>query len=385
MEGSPIPVRPIDELRSADASSIPAFPYPNPKSAADVLFTTGTTGEPKGVVLTHHNIYSAATNINAFIGNSSQDREVVPLPLSHSFGLGRLRCNLLAGGAIILVDGLTFPGQIFNAISQSKATGLSFVPAGLDLLLRISNDRLGDYVNQLRYVEIGSAPMSVEVKEFLMKLLPRTRICMHYGLTEASRAVFIEFHESARKLESVGKRAPNVEVKIFDPDTNLEAPENTLGKIMIRGGNVMQGYWKEPNRTQEVLKDGWLYTGDYGYRDHDGYFYLEGRERELINIGGRKVSPAEIERALQKHPDISTCACIGIDDPRGITGEAVKAYVVAKDPSVRRPDNSDIVEFLRESLEPYKVPVEFCWIDALPTTSSGKIQRSALRTISEGD
>lgn len=367
----------IDALDGVHANTRMEFSYPLGEDVAEILFTSGTTGDPKGVVLTHGNILSAATNINAFIGNTAEDREVVPMPLSHSFGLGRMRCNLLAGGTLILIDGLTFPAQVFQSIEQWSATGLASVPAGFAVLLRLSSERFGQYAHQLRYIEIGSAPMPIEHKQKLMALLPHTRICMHYGLTEASRATFIEFHESAQKLDSIGRPTPNVEVKIVD-DHDLELPPNRPGKIMVKGGMVTRGYWRNPNFDGEFLHSGWFYTGDYGYRDEEGYLHLEAREKDLINVGGRKVSPVEIENALAEHENIIGCACVGIPDPQGITGEAVKAFLVAHDGS-RLPDGTEIVDFLRDKLEPYKIPVTFCWIDAIPMTPSGKIQRAALQ------
>jgi long-chain acyl-CoA synthetase len=350
----------------------------NPEDPADIVFTTGTTGDPKGVVLSHKNILCAANNINTFIGNTSEDREVVPLPLSHSFGLGRLRCNLLKGGTIILEDGITFPAKIFKAIEKWEATGFSSVPAGLAMLLRMTNDRIGRYAEQMRYLEIGSSPMPIEDKRRLMKLLPNTRICMHYGLTEASRSSFIEFHESSGYLDSVGRATPNVEIKIVD-ENNVELPPRHSGRIMVRGGMVLTEYWGDPEATKEAFKCGWLYTGDYGYLDQEGYLYLESREKELINVGGRKVSPIEIEKLLVKHPCIQACGCVGILDPRGITGEAVKAFLVSDDSNGSLPDESDLVDFLFGKLEPYKMPVEYEWIDSLPMTASGKIQRISLK------
>jgi long-chain acyl-CoA synthetase len=231
-----ISVRSINDLENLPNRKT-GYKIPDLLDVADILFTTGTTGDPKGVVLTHGNIFHAASNINAFIKNTSEDREVVPLPLSHSFGLGRLRCNMLAGGTIILAQGFTFPGVIFQAIERWKATGLSFVPAGWAILLRLDGEKIGDYSSHLKYIEIGSAPMPLEHKKLLIRLLPKTRICMHYGLTEASRSTFLEFHESKDKITSIGKATPNVEIKIVG-ENNGDLPPFHCGKIMVRGGTV---------------------------------------------------------------------------------------------------------------------------------------------------
>jgi long-chain acyl-CoA synthetase len=367
----------IAELNPVDNCSTLSFP--DEKQDADILFTTGTTGEPKGVVLTHFNLVQTAKNINGFIGNTIGDREIAPLPLSHSFGLGRLRCNLLSGGTLIIVGGFSLPGLIFRLMEKNNATGFAAVPAGIALLLRSSGDRLGDYADQLKYIEIGSAPMPLEQKYKLMQLLPKTRICMHYGLTEASRSTFIEFHSAGDKLpDSIGKPAPNVQLNIVDNQYH-EVPPHKIGRIMVRGNNVMKQYYKNKEMTKEIFKAGWLYTGDLGYKDENNYFYLKAREKEMINVGGLKVAPAEIEKALLMHGDIMDCACVGMPDPKGITGEVVKAYLVKKNGNSTKPSFDDLFDFLKNSIETYKIPVQIEWVDAIPKTSSGKIQRMKLK------
>lgn len=344
----------------------------------DIVFTTGTTGKPKGVVLTQRNLAAAARNINEFIGNDSQDRELVPLPLSHSFGLGRLKCNMLMGGMVILSEGFLLPGRLFDALDFWGATGFSFVPAGFSLLAKLTGDKLGDYANQLKYIEIGSAPMPLEHKQHLMSLLPKTRICMHYGLTEASRASFIEMHESKHKLDSVGKSSPNVQIRIIDDDGgNLQ--EEEIGQILIRGEMVMQKYWGNSDLTAETLKHGWLHTGDVGYTDQSGYLYLTGRDSDTINIGGLKVSPIEIEDILKSLDGIEDCACVRIPDPQGLSGEAIKAVLVSgdSDPTMR-PTETQMVKHLRTKTEPYKIPKVFEWVNSIPKTQTGKILRRLL-------
>jgi long-chain acyl-CoA synthetase len=368
-------IRTLEELPPADVK----VKIPSPGAIADILYTTGTTGEPKGVVLTHETIRRTAYNINTFIGNSAEDREVIPLPLSHSFGLGRLRCNLLSGATVILVNGFAFIGNIFRAIENFGASGLSTVPAGIAMLFRFDQDKIGAYADQLKYMEIGSAPMPLEHKQKLIKLLPKTRICMHYGLTEASRSTFIEFHSAGEKLEnSIGIPAPNVKVKIVDNHFR-ELPPGQIGRILVKGENVMQEYFENKKMTEETFASDWLYTGDYGCYDEDGYFYLEAREKEMINVGGLKVSPVEIEDLLKKHECIADCACVGIRDPKGISGEAVKACMVKKTGCLTEPNFAEIVDFLKNRIETYKIPIQIQWINAIPKTSSGKIQRLKLK------
>jgi long-chain acyl-CoA synthetase len=368
----------IERFRDLDETTPVDFPSPEPEAIADVLFTTGTTGKPKGVVLTHANLFAAATNINTFIGNTDEDIEVVPIPLSHSFGLGRLRCALLAGGAVVLSEGFLFPAKIFQALSDWKATGLVAVPAGFALLFRLSGDKLGEYAEQLRYVEIGSAPMPQADKERLMRLLPSTRICMHYGLTEASRSAFIEFHESSNELGTIGKASPNVSITIRDQNGE-ELPTGETGELCVRGGMVMHAYWDAPEETRNAHWGDWLRTGDLAYVNDEGYLHLAGRAKDMINVGGIKVAPKEVEDVLRKHPLVEDVACVGIPDPQGLSGEAVKAFLVAPGtPPPGGPPVQELVELARQHLEAAAVPVAFEWVEEIPKTSSGKVQRRRL-------
>ena len=359
-------------IAEAEACSITLQP-PVPDSTADILFTSGTTGKPKGVMLSHRNIRSAADHINRFVGNDAQDTEVVPLPLSHSFGLGRFRCNLIKGGTIVLTPGITFPGVIAKALDRWRATGFASVPAGFAALLHHDPDFFAPFAGQLRYMEIGSAEMPQKDKRQLMQTLPNTRICMHYGLTEASRSAFTEFHSDAAHPDSVGRPAPSVRIRITDADGDACNPGQS-GRICIQGDHVMQGYLGDEEATRAALQDGWLVTEDVGHLDADGLLYLEGREGDLINVGGRKVSPLELEQQLLQVPGVKECACVAVPDPKGLTGEAIKALLVAEQADVQ-PAPSELIAHLRGRVEAFKIPSQWEWCEEIPRTSSGKIQR----------
>lgn len=364
----------FSELAAGAASSPPAVDVPMDQ-AADILFTTGTTADSKGVVLSHGALATACAHINRFIRTRADAVEVLPLLLSHSFGLGRLRCVLSLGATLVLVPGFANAGRVIRALADHRATGFASVPAGIAILLS-DDDALAPFADQLDYIEIGSSAMPIEQKRRLMELLPKTRLCMHYGLTEASRSAFIEFHADGKKLDSIGRPSPGVELRIDEEPGR--APGDT-GQIEIRGGHLMSGYWQDPELTANTLQDGWLRTGDLGRRDGDGYFYLESRADDVINVGGRKVLPREIEEILVEHPDIAECACVGVPDPQGLSGEMIAVWLVPKQADAVRPPFSELAKLLRRKLEPYKVPRKFFWTGKIPRTDGGKVLRRRLR------
>ena len=369
----------FDDLRSdaADAASAESAPV-DMEQTADILFTTGTTGRPKGVILSHRALATACAHINEFIGIRSDAVEVLPLPLSHSFGLGRVRCVLAAGGSLVLLAGFVNASRIFEALEDYRATGFASVPTGIAILLSDRGEALQRFSEQLQYMEIGSSAMPLEQKRLLMDLLPKTRICMHYGLTEASRSAYLSFHDDEHKLESIGRPSPRVEMRVVD-EAGLDAEDSMDGQIEVRGGHLFTGYWQDARLTEETLHDGWLRTGDLGRRDADGYYYLQGRSSDIINVGGRKVSPQEIEEVLATHPAIAEAACVGVPDPQGFSGEMVSAFLVAKPTCHKLPGFPELAKLLRQTLEPYKIPRKFTWIEEVPKSSSGKVLRRLLK------
>lgn len=197
----------------------------SPDDVAEIMFTTGTTGEPKGVCLSHANIYGSASNINSFIGNSADDVEVLALPVCHSFGLGRLRCCLLKGATIVLLGSFANLPLFLRALDRHRATGFGMVPAAWAFMRKVAGNRMAKYAPQIKYIEIGSAAMPVEQKLELCRMFPDTRICHHYGLTEASRAAFMEYHAEIGDLGTIGREVcDKVSIRIFD-ENGAELPD----------------------------------------------------------------------------------------------------------------------------------------------------------------
>lgn len=350
------------------------LPELSPDDIADVMFTTGTTGKPKGVCLTHANIAGSASNTNAFIGTGPDDVEALALPLSHSFGLGRLRCVLMAGGTLVLVNNFANLKSFFSILETERVTGFGMVPAVWQYIKRLSGNRIARFADQIRYIEIGSASLPQEDKMTLMGLFPNTRLCMHYGLTEASRAMFTEFHTNANCLESVGRPTSSfVDVCVLDDSGNPVA-DGVDGEICVRGNMVMHTYFL-PQDNKDAFHGNWFRTGDWGHRDADGFFFLTGRKKELINVGGEKVSPATIEEAILSL-GIPDCACVAEPDPNGVLGEVPKAYMVHGNSSL---SIDDVKNRLAQLLPAHEIPVLWEWVDKIPRTSSGKIQRLKLK------
>lgn len=342
-------------------------------SIAEILFTTGTTGSPKGVCLSYANIYASADNVNGFVQNRTEDVEILGLPICHSFGLGTIRCNIIKGATVVVLGNFANVRQFFKAIEQYHGTGFRLVPAAWSYIRKISGRRIEKYASQIRYIEIGSAAMQIETKKELLEMFPTTRICMHYGLTEASRNCFIEFHDMDH-LDSIGRPVnKNVDIRVFG-DKGEVLNDGLIGEICVKGNMVLRNYLEDSD-TLVAFYGNYFRTGDTGYMSKEGYLYLMGREKELINVGGKKVSPMEVEDTICAL-GVGDCVCVGVQDEKGLLGEVVKAFILKDSTNLTF---EEIDALLSSRLELYKRPVAYDWIDQIPTTSSGKKQRIKLK------
>ena len=339
---------------------------------AIILYTSGTTGNPKGAMLTHENVYSNARDIGTYLEMTSDDRVVATLPVFHVFALTVVvNAPLLRGATVLLVPQFS-PAEVFKTIREQKATIFAGVPTMYNFLYQYEEGNPEDYAS-IRLSISGGASLPVSLLENFEKKF-NTRISEGYGLSEASPVTCFNPLDRERVPGSIGTSIVNVENKVVDENGN-EVPRGEVGELIVRGPNVMKGYYKMPEETAKTIKDGWLYTGDLAKQDENGYFYIVDRKKDMIIVGGFNVYPREIEEVLYSHPDIVESAVVG--QPHDELGEAVHAHVALKKESSLTEE--DIIQYCRERLAKYKVPSVIHFHDELPKGGTGKILRKALK------
>jgi long-chain acyl-CoA synthetase len=338
---------------------------------AIILYTSGTTGKPKGAMLTHKNLYSNAMDVGHDLKMTSDDRIFTVLPMFHVFSLTDcLNAPLLYGATILIVPKFS-PREIFRLGKKYKPTIFFGVPTMFNFLYQFPEGNPED-LESLRFCFSGGASLPVSMlRNFEGKF--NVVIIEGYGLSEASPTTTFNPLDRERKPGSIGTSIIHVENKIVN-DLGEEVPIGEVGELIVRGPNVMKGYYKMPEETKKTIKDGWLYTGDLARMDEDGYFYIVDRKKDMIIVGGYNVYPREVEEVFYQHPDIVEAAVFGVPDPN--RGEAVVAYVVAKDPLLTV---EQLHAYCKEHLAKYKLPLVIEIIEELPKGGTGKILRRALK------
>ncbi len=368
-----------------DAASLEAFyTMPGESELAELLFTTGTTGRPKGVMLTYKAVYHILNNTIEGIGIGKEERVLLPLPLNHSFALRVLRAVLYRGGSVILQNGFTFAKEIENNLNEYQCTGLVVVPASIETISRQMQGCFAEIIGRFRYIEVSAGSLSVEQRKRLTKQLPNTIIYNTWGSSESGGALFLNVTEAVsdpEKVRALGKPLSCVQLKFLDEAGNeISGGSGHPGRMAIKGDMQMSGYWGQEGLTAETIKDGWLLTGDMAYLDEDGYVYILGRVDDIINVGGEKVSPVEIENIAGEYPYIRECACIGVPDPKGILGFVPVLFVAVKGNGY---SGDDLQVFLKGRMERYKLPVKYIPVQEIPKNRMQKIDRKKLREIWE--
>lgn len=351
---------------------------------AMIIYTSGSTGRPRGAVLSHLNVVANTRSIQAYLGLAADDRVLQVLPFPYVYGKSLLNTHVAAGGTIILHDRLTFPDTVLDAIEQEEATNFAGVPATYAILLNRSS-LARRRLPSLRFVTQAGGGMALPHLRRLIEALPGVRIFVMYGATEAAaRLSYLPPEMLQSKLGSIGVPIPNVELSILRDDGS-EAEAGETGEIVARGSNIMEGYWGDAEATREVLDANGFHTGDLGWRDEEGYFWVTGRKREMIKSGAHRISPKEIEDVLLEHPEIEEAAVVGRPDE--YLGEVIVAHVTVR-PADRRAertaDAESIRDFCRERLPAHKVPQQIVIRAHMPRNPSGKLDKRSLREESSG-
>lgn len=343
----------------------------SPDDNAVILYTSGTTGHPKGAMLTFNNIYSNARDVAEYLTISTDDRVIATLPVFHVFALTVVvNAPLLMGATILLVPRFS-PQDVFKIAKEHKATIFAGVPTMYNFLYQFPEGNVEDFSTIRLAISGGSSLPVALLHNFEDKF--HVRISEGYGLSEASPVTCFNPIDRDRKPGSIGTNIVNVENKVVN-ELGEEVPVGEVGELIVRGPNVMKGYYKMPEETENAIRDGWLYTGDLARQDEEGYFFIVDRKKDTIIVGGYNVYPREVEEVLFGHPGVIEAAVIGVPDPN--FGEEVLAFVVKKDASLTE---EQIQSFCSEKLAKFKIPKRIEFLEELPKNTTGKILRRSLK------
>lgn len=349
----------------------------NPEDIAMILYSSGTSsGVKKGVVQQYCALQKTTEYITKIMDIKPEIVEYVASPLDTAFGFGRCRVIFHMGGTVVFDDGILNPAKMLVSIKQHHCNAIAGDSAICILLLKYFKKHLEALADKFRWIKIASQPLTAGYKEMLLNMMPHAKIFMNYGLTEAMRCTINHIGAVKGKIESTGRACPGVQVMAVD-DSGRAVPHSHVGEIKVKGVNLAYGYWGKKELWNAVCRDGWFHTGDLGYIDGDGYLYIVGRKDDLVNIGGRKVAPDEVEELIAPHlPQIQFAVC-GIKDSENPLGE-ILALCIENEISI---DLKKLRDLLIGKVEEYKIPNKVFHIQKLPRTENGKVQRRQLKEL----
>ncbi len=346
------------------------FEFPESEEVSMVLFTTGTTGKSKGVVIQHKAEIAVGESLKSGLHMKANNVEVLPMPMNHAFSLRRYYGNIVNGSSSIILDGVFFIQNLFNMMEEYGATSIAMAPAALGIIFQLSKEKLGTYGEQLDYLQFGTAPISEADKNRLIELLPNVRMYNVYASTEMGCVCVLNFNSEDNKPRCVGYPSEGTVFKIVD-NNGVEmvngSPEN-LGHITYTGNMLMKEYYNEPELTQKTIVDGYVQTSDLGYKDEEGRIFMYGRADDVLSTGGNKVSPLEVEEVAMHFEGVVDCICKA--KPDRLLGAVPVLYIVGEDV-----DTKQLKEYLKNQLEEFKRPRAVKFIDAVPRTYNGKVDR----------
>ena len=352
-------------------SQLPVETEIKDRDPALIMYTSGTTGSPKGILLNYKHLDGSPKAMEYFVDLSDRDIKISALLLSHSAGLIYIQNCFCYGITLVLMERFQ-PMEFLKNIQKYKVTCFHLVPSMYYAILHLKEFESFD-LSSLRWIVVFGAPSDSRSLRRFHQYCPSAHLLNGWGLTETGPPNTV-IPLGSSNIESIGRPVPWVDLRIVDEDDN-ELPKGHVGEIVIRGWVVMDGYYKNPAATSEVMKDGWFHTGDLGRFDDEGFLYIAGRKKDMIKVSGEIVYSFEVENALLKHPAVQEAAVVGIPDK--LRGETVKAFLVLKSPAEAR--SEDIRSFCREHLAHFKVPHDIEFRDSLPKTPSGKIQKEKLK------
>lgn len=345
---------------------------------ASIIYTSGSTGEPKGVMLTHLNMVSAARSVNGYLRMTADDVILCALPLAFDYGLYQIVMGFMVGATVVLERSFSFPVKILELMAKEKVTVFPGVPTMFSMIMALKNLAQFD-LRQLRMITNTAAALSERHIRELRALFPQATLFSMYGLTECKRVTYLPPDQLDVRPTSVGRGMPNEEVWLVD-EQGRRLPNGSTGELVIRGSNVMRGYWEKPEHTARRLKPGplpgemVLHSGDIFRTDDDGYLYFVARKDDIIKSRGEKVSPKEVENVLYALDSVQDAAVVGVPDD--VLGQAVKAFIVlrpGRDCSAR-----DVIRHCQAHLEAFMVPKHVAIVPELPKTDTGKIKKLGL-------
>lgn len=368
----------IDEMftQLADAPADNSFEaYKDEEAIAEILYTTGTTGKPKGIMISNSNNVAVAENILYGTEMKKDSVELVPLPLSHSHGLRSCYAHFINGSTVVLADGVLKVKEIFELIEKYHVTALDLSPSAAKILLKLSKGNFSNYKEQIDYIQIGTAMLGEDVKADMCQIFDQSRLYNCYGSTESGRSCILDFNHMRGYSNCIGRPSKNAKFVITDENRKpIESSKENMGLVAVAGKMNMLGYWKDEATTGTVKQGDFIYTNDIGYIDSEGFVYVLGRADDVINYQGIKIAPEDIEQGAMKFSQILDCACVPMPDK--ICGQVPKLFVVVEDQENFR--RKEFLEYLSTVLEANKMPKKIELIDSIPRTANGKVQRKKL-------
>ncbi|MDQ1740548.1 MAG: fatty-acyl-CoA synthase [Pseudonocardiales bacterium] len=349
----------------------------DPDDPINIQYTSGTTGFPKGATLSHHNILNNGYLVGEGCGYTEQDRICVPVPFYHCFGMVLGNLAATSHGACVVIPAAGFdPVATLRAVQDERCTSLYGVPTMFIAELALAE--FADYdLSSLRTGIMAGSPCPVEVMKRVISEMHMAEVTICYGMTETSPVSTQTRADDSldRRTATVGQVHPHVEVKVIDPVTGRQLPRGTTGELCTRGYSVMRGYWNQPDQTAEVLRDGWMHTGDLATMDDEGYLAIVGRSKDMVIRGGENVYPREVEEFLYSHPDIEDVQVVGVPDRK--YGEELLAAVRLRGGAALT--EQEVRDYCRGRLAHYKVPRYVTFVTEYPMTVTGKIQKFKIR------